>query len=383
MINGVMYVPTASGGHARYATELLTALRSLPVADLRMGLVTSSNLAEEYRSTDYPIHSVLEPLFIGQFPTVAHKMTSRVGHYWRRERAFLRWLRHRPDVRLVHFQEYFAPLAPLHFALLRRTGRRLFYTVHNIHPHRRSVGSEAVSRMWRAAWRLCNGLFVHSPALKAELEAFLGKGHPPVHVTPHGVWSRNRRDVEPDETKALRRQLLCFGTIRRNKGFHVLLDALASLPGYRLCIAGAPEDATYARQLAARAATMSERVECILEFIATERTASLFENASAVVLPYTHFAAQSGVLHDALAFETPVVVSNVGALGESVAEMGIGEIVEPNCPVALADAVKRLHMPERYERTLEALRTERDRLSWSATARRTYSAYAEESRDRA
>ena len=378
MTGCVMYVPSASGGHARYASELLTALTKVGGCRFRVCLVTSRNLADEFRSVDYPIHSVLEPLQVGSFPSRLHWFGSRLIHYYRRELSFFQWIRERRDIEVVHFQEYCPLLAPLHFARLRALGKRLFYTVHNIRPHRRSAGTAGVDALSRRAWRLCDGLFVHSEGLKHELESFLGAGHPPVHVTPHGVWSVSARFEKEDPARRVeRRQLLCFGAIRRNKGFHVLLDALADLPGYRVCIAGAPQDGRYASELVARVKALPpERAELVLEFIDADHLETLFAASSAVVLPYTEFAAQSGVLHDALAFSTPVVVSGVGALRESVAATGIGEVVPPYDSRALGEAIQRLHQPERYAQVVHAVQSERERLSWTSTADRTLSAYA-------
>ncbi len=53
-------------------------------------------------------------------------------------------------------------------------------------------------------------------------------------------------------------------------------------------------------------------------FATLERKRQLLSDASLVVMPYTEFASQSGVLHDAYSHGRPVVVTEVGALGDSV-----------------------------------------------------------------
>ena len=47
------------------------------------------------------------------------------------------------------------------------------------------------------------------------------------------------------------------------------------------------------------------------------------------MLPYTSFASQSAVLQDAYAHRLPLVVSDVGALGETVREDATGWVVRP------------------------------------------------------
>ena len=72
---------------------------------------------------------------------------------------------------------------------------------------------------------------------------------------------------------------------------------------------------------------------------------ALFERSRLVILPYTYFASQSGVLHQALAFGRPVVATDVGALGECVRQWGIGPVVPPNDERALAEGIERALEP--------------------------------------
>ena len=376
-MNGVMYVPTATGGHARYASELLGALRD--VGDRHdFALVTSRNLAPEFRRVAYQVHDVLPPLKTAGFASAAAWACDRATHYYRREKSFLNWVLARRDVQLVHFQEYCPLFAANHFARLSRAGRRLFFTVHNIRDHRRRGAAidRPLQQMWRSAWNRCHGLFVHSEGLRAQLAEFLGASHPPIHVVRHGVWTTG--DAAPREAHAAmaQRSLLCFGVVRRNKGVHVLLDALQGLPDYGAVVAGATQEAAYADQLTQQASSLGRgRFVFANRFIGQDEMRGFFDRCSAVVLPYTDFAAQSGVLHDAIAFGVPVVATAVGALGESVTEMGIGEVAPPNDAAALGAAIERLHTPERYARALASIERARDEHSWKAAARHTLDAY--------
>jgi glycosyltransferase involved in cell wall biosynthesis len=58
-----------------------------------------------------------------------------------------------------------------------------------------------------------------------------------------------------------------------------------------------------------------------------------------MVLPYTSFASQSAVLQDAYAHRLPVVVSDVGALGETIREDRTGWVVDPGDADELAAAM--------------------------------------------
>src|SRR3989442_1236936 len=67
--------------------------------------------------------------------------------------------------------------------------------------------------------------------------------------------------------------------------------------------------------------------------------------AAAVVLPYRRLDS-SGVLATAIGYRRPVVVTDVGSLGEIVREFGAGEVVPPDDPHALAEATTRLLEPK-------------------------------------
>src|SRR4051812_43284954 len=90
-----MYTPSADGGHARYSWELLTALSKHP-RGLRYELVTSADFDARFRSDLYPAHTILPVLaHRNSYRTKLSWATSRVLHYLRRERLFLKWLRSR------------------------------------------------------------------------------------------------------------------------------------------------------------------------------------------------------------------------------------------------------------------------------------------------
>jgi glycosyltransferase involved in cell wall biosynthesis len=135
--------------------------------------------------------------------------------------------------------------------------------------------------------------------------------------------------------------VLFFGTLRRNKGIDVLLDAirqLRALPDVRFRIAGrgAPE----VEKSLLSAARLDRRIEAELGVISDERKYELFRSATLVVLPYTSFTSQSGVLGDAYAHRVPVVATDVGALGATVQKDRSGWVVPPRDATALAIALE-------------------------------------------
>ncbi len=88
-------------------------------------------------------------------------------------------------------------------------------------------------------------------------------------------------------------------------------------------------------------------------FIEDREVAQLFLDADVVALPYVE-ASQSGVLNVAAAFGKPVVVTDVGELRATVEPNGLGLVVPPRDPQALAEALVRLAAEPRLAAELGA-----------------------------
>jgi glycosyltransferase involved in cell wall biosynthesis len=84
-----------------------------------------------------------------------------------------------------------------------------------------------------------------------------------------------------------------------------------------------------------------------LGVITPARKRTLFSQASWVVLPYTAFHSQSGVLADAYAYRVPLIVSDVGALGPTVRDDQTGFVVPPCDAAALASALLASQVADR------------------------------------
>lgn len=380
-----VYAPAAEGGHARYVWELTTALARHDPARWQFEVVSSVNLEQQFRSPLYTVHAILKPLrHRSTYICCGSWIVSRLMHYPRRELAFLRWLRGRPDIEIVHLQQWTLWLAAPLVRRIRAMGKRVVFTVHNIVPHKfpRFVPRALVRHWIRSACRECDCLCVHTEVLGEELVRFLGTAHPPIRVTPHGVWSTylNGVKVPMMEQRLPRRRLLFFGAIRRNKGLDLLLAAASQLPGYSITIAGDPIDGPYfancVRPLVEKLKRSGIEVEVHDRFISEEELPALFADHSAIVLPYTaDFVAQSGVVFLALAHEVPVVASRAGGLASLMHKFDIGVTFDRHTPDALAAAVRTLH-EERDPATLaRQIRAARDEHSWAAAASASVQGY--------
>ena len=371
-----MYTPSAGGGHALYTKELLTHLSQQRSA--RPVLVTSRDLEDAFLRVPYEVANILPELQKKEtFPNRSAWLAARTQHYWRREQRFLEWLRERPDIGVVHVQEFAPWLAPYFFTRIKRLGKRLVYTVHNVRPHSKRF----LARFYRDAWRRCDALIVHSESLKCDLSSLLGRRCPPIFVVPHGVWSAKAASPPDLKTRLAERHLLFFGVIRENKGLHGLLDAMLELGDYRLTVAGSAADHRpyFEREIAPRLERLKAsgvHVDLREGFVADADLPSLFGDSSALVLPYENFSAQSGVLYLALAYGLPVVASDAGALGETVRELSCGIVLESTRPQAIAGAVRALSSGSVAAELEANLKRAKQQLSWANSAELTQAAYA-------
>ncbi len=336
-----MFTPTSYGGHARYTQAVLDALTDLDGAQ-RCALVTRVDLDPSFDSTRYPVFPILPALRMRD--AYRHPMAWAVGrlaHYPQRAMTFWRWLRRRPQIRIVHFQE-FHPLFDWALFRLVRLGTpcRMVMTLHNIEPHQRRHGlfAQLAKRLERRTYRLMDRIFVHSATLKSDFEARHPSLPAQVVVAPHGCWAVPAAD-QPAAT-GQPGSVLFFGEIRRNKGLHTLLQAAPHCRLVRrIVIAGRTDDASYLREiqpLIAAAAANGIEVVPMVRYIGEEEVAPLFRQAQLVALLYDHFAAQSGVLFDAMAHGRPVVATAVGAIEEVVESTGMGVITRHREPAAMA-----------------------------------------------
>jgi glycosyltransferase involved in cell wall biosynthesis len=251
-----------------------------------------------------------------------------------RSRARRRLLRSRFDIGHIEM------LSPhVDWIDLRGIRRRLplVSSVHDVRPHS-SKYDGVDTRLLRRLYRddRTGHLIVFHDVLKHELISDFGVEPERVSVLPHPLDGRDLRDpelAEPDRPFAL-----MFGTLRTNKGIPVLLEALRSIgegTDFDVVVAGGQSDHQLESRLV-EAASRLPRLSVEVGYVSQARKRKLFSTASLVVLPYTRFHSQSGVLADAYAYRVPLLVTDVGALGETVRQDRTGWIVPPNDVDALA-----------------------------------------------
>ena len=221
---------------------------------------------------------------------------------------------------------------------------------------------------WREALALVHRVVVHSRRGADQLTE-LGVPAEKIVRIRHPVFAP-APTFEPRRAEG--KNVLFFGLLRHYKGVDVLLRAFATaaaqVPAARLLIAGDPLEPVEPLRQLAHELGIADRVEWRLGFVPDEAVGRLMQDATLVALPYRRIDS-SGVLATALGYARPVVVTDVGELGDTVQEFKAGAVVPPEDERALATALTTLLADDEalvgaYQGALRA----RDALTWDAAA---------------
>jgi glycosyltransferase involved in cell wall biosynthesis len=276
-----------------------------------------------------------------------------------------------PDV--VHVQWLFRPEIDLRWLRGVAAERPTAFTAHDL--------GGMLSRRpaaWRRVLDTVDRIVVHSRRGIAEL-AELGIPEGKIARIPHAVFERA---PSAGDGVARGETLLFFGLIRAYKGVDLLLRALPLVardrPEVRLIVAGDPLDPVEPLRRLAREVGVDDRIDWRLGFLADDEVEDALSDAAAVVLPYRQRVDASGVLALAVGRGLPIIASDVGSLGETVAEFGAGEVVPPEDVEALAAACVRLLADSgRREEAVRGATRARAALTWDSAAAQHEALYGE------
>jgi glycosyltransferase involved in cell wall biosynthesis len=244
----------------------------------------------------------------------------------------------------------------------------LVLTAHDVLPREPRRGQLAAQRR---LYDRFDAIVVHSAHGRARLTDELGADPDRVHVIPHGVFTHlaEPHPEQPPPFDTDKQVVLMFGLMRPYKGIDVLLDAWRGVAGQapiedaELWIAGMPKI-----DISALRASAPPGVRFDPRFINDRELPAYFERADLVVLPYLQ-ADQSGVLFTALAFDKPLLLSDVGGFPE-LADTGAARIVAAGDARALGHALREL-LDDRAalaEMGASARTAAQGRYSWQAIA---------------
>jgi glycosyltransferase involved in cell wall biosynthesis len=257
--------------------------------------------------------------------------------------------------------------ATLHTYLLlalvgRMAGMRVVIELHELQdPGEAGVALARGYGHWglRALIRLAHGCIVHSKADWHLFESNYGPMDVRVALVPHGPYDQYRdlqESGDPDLESVLSAvrtapksdgvvNVLFFGLIRPYKGLEDLLRVFNALPreeAERLWLTVVGETWENCTEPAHLIATSphADRITFVNEYVPDEVVGAAFEHADVAVLPYRR-SSSSGILHVAMSWGLPIVVTSVGGLPEAASGYAGAVFVPPEDPAMLREGLTK------------------------------------------
>ena len=268
-----------------------------------------------------------------------------------------------PDVLYSCMNDLWAP-----FIFSRLKGVTRVKTIHDVGIHE---GNNSKFNIWwnNTCFKDAEKFVILSRKFVPKLvERGISEKH--IAVIPHAGFDYYTKFSSPQENDVQNPIILFFGRIDQYKGIGVLLQAFSKVldkhPNTILRIAGNGN-------LQAEMPLIEQfksNIDLQNRWIKDEEVSGLIEDATFVVLPYTH-ATQSGVIPLAYAFSKPVVATNVGCLDEQVVEGETGYMCEGSDAKALAEAMIKMLDNIEYTKQMGIKANEymQKYLTWDASAR--------------
>ena len=279
-----------------------------------------------------------------------------------------------PDLLITcYWMAFFAPCYSIIERIAKSNGKtRCVALVHNMIPHEPSLLDKLFAPLYV---RATDGFVALSDSVVQDINR-LDPSHKPKTSYPHPIYDHYGEQMSKEEAclalhlQPEKQYMLFFGLVRAYKGLDLLLDAFGfvkdQLPNLQLIIAGEfyEDEDKYRTQIASN--QLTDRVIIKNEFIADADLRKYFGVADLIVQPYKS-ATQSGVTQVAFHFEKPMLVTNVGGLGEIVHDHQMGYAVDPNAQ-AIAEALTDYYTQNRQADYTTYLIQQKENYSWAKLA---------------
>ena len=292
----------------------------------------------------------------------------------------------RPDILHVQWLPLLETLPQIELAFLQmcdRLGIPVVYTVHDILPLDQQNSHWAT---YRRVYHSADRLICHTEKTQHRLVEGFGVSSASTCQIPHGPLLDTAADLEQEAARnaqSLPRDrpiALLFGVLRPYKGVETLITAWQQVeqhvPEALLIIAGGGQEdyVSEIREKIEEANTSA--VQTRLQFLPEEELSDLIAAADLLVYPYRRIT-QSGALLAGMNAGKAIVASRVGGLKETLDDDSTGQLVPPDDPEALAEALADLlSHPNKRRRLAQAAQSlVNKRFSWDVISEKTVNCY--------
>ncbi len=263
------------------------------------------------------------------------------------------------------------------YYLCRVLGIKIVWEMHNIVPHKCPERKRRSSRWF---YERVDAVIFHSRSDVARSRELLGTDVEKRHIiVPLGNFNDIYENTMSRETAreklgipAGNRVILCFGFLRKNRGYEYLIEATRDMEDTSVVVAGGVQDKGVLRMLEdCEKSVPNLTLHC--RYIPNDEVQVFFNACDVVVLPYTEITT-SGVIPLAYAFARPVVASDIGGISEVVTdETGV---LVPRCDArSLREGIERLLRSDYEAMGRKALGFARSEFDWKKNARKMKALY--------
>jgi len=365
-----MYCPNREAGAFKYTKALLEHV------------ATPCVWATAARGVRAGQHEVASLLWVNDKPRKGYAAKAwlfarHVGNM----RAFVGLCRRR-KVRIAHIQTIEPFSLSVAFPFLRRAARRVVLSVHNVDPH--GYETKKLGRLERylahRLYRKADLVFVFSREGREALVGLPGMSPADVVVLPMALHEALPQPPVAERRCGAEPRFLFFGRYRSNKGFEVLVAAFlkareAGLPGTLVIRGEYPADREAMVRKRFRDAGCEGALDFANAYVDEGDIDGIFRGADVLVLPYTQFSSQSGVIFLGYAYRLPILASRVGGLTEAIEDDGTGILVEPGSADRLADGLLGIVRDYGAFARIDTAGLLRAKYSWETIGKATDAAY--------
>lgn len=272
-----------------------------------------------------------------------------------------------PDILIIPYWMSF--LSPAFGTVCRflKKKTKVVSLVHNAISHEKTFLEKPLARYF---FNRCDAFMVMSEPVKMDLLSL--KKDANILLQPHPIYDQYKDKTDKlAARKSLglacdKKTLLFFGFIRDYKGLDLLIESMDDLTDdYQLIIAGECYGSfdKYAQLI--KQSVLRDNIKVFDHYINDDMVSLLFSATDVLVLPYRS-ATQSGVIAMAYQLETPIIATNVGALGNTINESSTGLVTEDISASSIAKTVKQYFEKDQSDLFLSNIKSEKKKLSWKS-----------------
>jgi glycosyltransferase involved in cell wall biosynthesis len=262
-------------------------------------------------------------------------------------RVGLRLRKQKPDLIIVR---YWIPFLAPSLGTICRIAKSNKHTkvisiVDNMIPHEKRLGDRQLTSYFAKS---VDGFLTMSQKVSNDVKGFSDK---PIVLSPHPIFAHFGNPILKSAARKIIGQqeedkiILFFGFIRHYKGLDMLLKAMATdaikNAKIKLMVVGEFYENAQPYYDLIKTLGIEDRIILHTQFVPDEEVKNYVCSADFIIQPYRN-ATQSGVTPLAYHFEIPMLVTNVGALADTVPHGKVGFVVDPSVE-AIANGITQLY----------------------------------------